>query len=151
MIPETPYSITQANWRDVGELRQLEKECFGEDSWPLWDIIGVLTMPGVVRLKAVMNERMVGFIGGDVQRGENTGWITTLGVFPAQRRLGIAAALLAECETQMGMNHVKLCVRKSNDPAILLYKRAGYQQIDIWHRYYSGGEDALVLEKIRKP
>ena len=53
-----------ATWRDLGELRTVEHECFGDDAWPLWDLVGVLTFPGVVRLKAVMSEKMFGFVAG---------------------------------------------------------------------------------------
>jgi hypothetical protein len=32
------------------------------------DLIGVLTMPNVVRLKAMSDHQMVGFIAGDVRK-----------------------------------------------------------------------------------
>ena len=36
----------------------------------------------------------------------------------------------------------------SNDAAIALYKKAGYRTVDLWKKYYSDGEDGLVMEKI---
>ena len=68
---ESPsYQILSAGWRDLGSLRRLEKICFPEDAWPLLDLIGVLSLPNVVRLKAVKlvdsaAETMIGFIAGD--------------------------------------------------------------------------------------
>jgi ribosomal-protein-alanine N-acetyltransferase len=138
-----------ASWRDLGELRILEHECFEDDAWPLWDLVGVLTFPGVVRLKAVEAEKMVGFVAGDVRPREGLGWITTIGVLPAFRRRGIANALLASCEEQMGMAVVRLCVRRSNLGAQQLYHKAGYNPAGVWERYYSDREDALVLQKDR--
>ncbi len=141
-----PFSILTATWRDVGELRVLEAECFGEDAWPLLDVISVLTIGGIVRLKAVIHERMVGFIAGD-PREEDTAWITTLGVRAPYRRLGIATALLAECEKQMRRPVIRLCVRKDNQPALQLYTKAGYRHVSVWWNYYRDGQDAFVLEK----
>jgi ribosomal protein S18 acetylase RimI-like enzyme len=138
-----------ASWRDLGELRSLEQECFGEDAWPLWDIIGVLTFPGVEHLKAVASGKMIGFIAGDIRPREGLGWITTLGVLPPFRRHGIAFDLLARCEEAMSMPVVRLCVRRSNLSAQQLYQKAGYRSAGIWERYYSDGEDALVLQKDR--
>lgn len=112
-------------------------------------MISVLTIPGVVRLKAVVDEQMVGFIAGDPHPGENLGWITTLGVLDSYRRRGIARALLNLCEEKMNLKKVRLCVRRGNAPAIALYHTSGYRIVDTWYNYYRSGEDALVLEKKR--
>ena len=148
-MEKTALSNQTANWHDLGQLRQLEQECFGEDAWPLIDLIGVLTMPGVIRLKAVFEDQMVGFIAGDPRSAERVGWITTLGVRKAYRRQGIAQSLLTICEEQMGMHRVRLCVRRDNDPALKLYEQNGYRLVDIWSNYYGQARDALVLEKER--
>lgn len=145
MKPET--IITNANLKDLRGLQQLERACFELDAWPLLDLMAVLTWPGVVRLKAEQGGRMVGFVAGEVKAREEVGWITTIGVLPAYRRQGIAAALLAACEQSMHMPRVRLSVRRSNLPAIQMYARFGYVKIDVWPGYYNGGEDALVLER----
>jgi len=144
------WSIETAEWRDFSQLKHLERMCFkSEDIWPFWDLIGILTLPGMVRLKAVLDDRMVGFIGGEIRASREQGWVTTLAVMPAYRRRGIAKALLQECEIALGTETVRLSVRASNHTAIRLYENTGYQVIDRWERYYTGGEDALVLEKRR--
>jgi len=106
------FSILPANLKDLGELRKLEQACFGKDAWPLLDLMGVLGLPGIVRLKAVIDERMVGFIAGDPKPWEVQGWITTVGVQPEYRRKGIGKALILECEERMKMPKVRLSVRK---------------------------------------
>jgi N-alpha-acetyltransferase 10/11 len=143
----SPYTIQSANWRDLFQLGALEKVCFEADAWPLLELMGVLTFPGVVRLRALADESMVGFIAGDPRRAENTGWILTLGVLPLWRRKGIAYDLLSTCERQMKMPTVRLTVRRNNQSAINLYEKMAYHQVDIWSRYYRDGEDGLVLEK----
>ncbi len=146
---ENGYIIETASWRDLKRLRQLEERCFGEDAWPLVDLFTVLVFPKMIRLKAVTHDAMAGFISAELRGASKTGWITSLGVLPAFRRQGIGAALLARCEEIIPFACVKLCVRQSNQPAIFLYQRAGYSIKDTWPKYYIGGEDALVMEKIR--
>jgi ribosomal-protein-alanine N-acetyltransferase len=141
------FDIVKASWQDLNDLRKLEDICFGEDSWPLWDLIAVLTLPKIIRMKAVVGDRMAGFVAGDPQPREGIGWIATLGVLPEFRRQGIAAALLSICEQLLALPRIRLSVRRSNESAIKLYRSAGYEMIDIWRAYYNSGEDALVFEK----
>ncbi len=149
---ENRWVILEADWKDYAQLSQLEKTCFrAEDHWPFWDLIGVLTLPGIVRFKALLDGKLVGFIGGEREVGKHLGWITTVAVNPAYRRRGIAQALLARAEDALDMRRIRLSVRASNTGAIKLYEVNGYQQVDRWPKYYVGGEDALVLEKVYRP
>lgn len=145
--PGSCAKIVTATWRDLNALRRLEKACFKEDAWPIWDLLGVLTLPGVVRLKAMVEGDMVGFIAGDERRSEQLAWIVTFGVFPAFQRQGIGSTLLAECEAQLDLPAIRLSVRRSNKAALQLYKKFGYREVNVWSNYYVGKEDALVLEK----
>jgi ribosomal protein S18 acetylase RimI-like enzyme len=141
------YRIEAASWRDLNALRRLEKICFPKDNWPLLDLVGVLTLPNVVRLKAAIGEEMVGFVAVDVKSSEQMSWVATIGVLPEYRRRGIGAALLEECEKRVGTPRMRLCVRISNHPAIRLYENYGYEKVNFWKRYYHDGEDAVVMEK----
>ena len=143
------YSIEPASWRDLNPVRQLEQVSFPKDLWPLWDIIGVLTLPNVVRLKAVRDGKLIGFIAGDIRRGEGTSWIATVAVLPEARGQGIGRELMLACEAQLPTPSVRLCVRITNEEAIQLYQSLGYRKFTIWARYYQDGEDALVMEKLR--
>lgn len=153
MNTSTPYeseanvTIEPAALRDLNALRQVERVCFPKDAWPLMDLIGVLTFPGVVRLKAVNGKEMVGFIAGDIRRLEGMAWIATLAVLPQYRGRGIGSTLLQACEDRISMKRIRLCVRISNDTAIRLYERFGYARVGEWSRYYQDGESALVMEK----
>ena len=140
--------IISATWRDLGALRHLEKVCFPEDAWPLLDLIAILSLPNVVRLKAMVDDQMVGFVAGD-QKSGNLAWIATIGVLPEFRRLGIGACLLQKCELLLGASRIRLSVRLGNTSAIQLYESFGYQRIDLWPKYYQDGTDAIVFEKIR--
>jgi ribosomal protein S18 acetylase RimI-like enzyme len=130
-------------------VRELEKLCFGRDAWPWIDTLAALTFPQTVRLKAVADERVVGFIIGDRRRLKRTGWIASIGVHPDYRRRGIGRNLLEVCEDLLAMPRIRLSLRPSNEAALHLYQQTGYVRIDTWTRYYRNGEDAIVMEKVR--
>ena len=140
--------IVPANIFDLNALRKLEKACFDKDAWPLFDLFAVLTFPEVIRLKAVVDGQMVGFVGGDPRPREGWGWIATIAVDPRYQRRGIGTALLTSCETQLGVPRSRLTVRMSNQGAISMYEKEGYKTIDVWKGYYNDGEDAIVMEKV---
>jgi len=142
-----PFQISHAGLGDLNQLREIEKACFPLDAWPLIELISILILPGEIKIKAEVEQKMVGFICGDAHRGDGVGWITTLGVLPRYQRMGIASTLLDQCEREMGMPVVKLTVRRSNLAAQTLYYERGYRQVDVWKEYYEGGEDGLILQK----
>lgn len=140
-------TILEATWRDFSFVRDLEAVCFPQDAWPFWDVIGVLTLPNILRLKAMWGDRLVGFVAVDIRRRERLAWIATIGVLPDFRRRGIAKRLLTACEERLDVSRIRLNVRASNNIAINLYRGLGYTQFGRWPRYYQGGEDAIVMEK----
>jgi len=143
-----PYDLLPASLGDLSQLGALEKACFPLDAWPLIEQIAALTFPATVRIKAVHAGKMIGFVGGDIRRSRRTGWITSLAVLQEYRRMGIGEALLRACEQALKMPLVKLSVRRTNLEAQLLYMKNGYHKVETWRRYYDGGEDAIVMEKI---
>jgi len=140
--------IVTASILDLNALRKLENESFGKDAWPLLDLIAVLTFGEVIRLKAVEDGQMAGFVAGDPRPREGWGWIATIAVDPRYRRRGIGRALLHACEAKLGVPRSRLTVRISNDTAISMYKKDGYTTTDIWNHYYNDGEDGMVMEKV---
>jgi ribosomal-protein-alanine N-acetyltransferase len=141
-------NIETASLKDLNNLRELERICFPIDNWPLLDLIGVLTIPGIIRIKATFIDNFVGFIAGNINNRESTGWITTIAVLPEFQNRGIAQSLLAECENRMNVAKIKLTVRKSNSKAIHLYEKNGYFIQEVWKSYYIDGEDAILFQKL---
>jgi len=139
--------IVTASIFDLGALRRLENESFGDDAWSLFDLIAVLTFPDVIRLKAVEDGQMAGFVAGDPRPRDGWGWIATIAVDSRYRRRGIGRALLRACEAKLGVSRSRLTVRLSNQAAISLYEQDGYVTTDIWSGYYNDGEDGMVMEK----
>jgi ribosomal protein S18 acetylase RimI-like enzyme len=139
--------IERATWRDLSNLISLEKACFGRDAWPWIDCLAALTFPEIVRLKAVFEDRPIGFVIGDRRRRENLGWIASIGVHPVFQRQGIGRRLLLACEQQLAMPRLRLTLRDSNQIAKSLYQNCGYVEVDVWSRYYVDGENGIVMEK----
>ena len=75
--------------------------------------------------------------------------INNLAVIPEQRRAGIATALLRYVLTEgarLGAVRATLEVRKSNEPARLLYERMGFSVAGVRRAYYTKPvEDAIIL------
>lgn len=147
MTDSTGYLITTAHWNDAYNLHQVSLRCFGEEAHPFLELLGQLTLPGYTRLKAVIDEQIVGFVIGEKTKDKEAVWIAALGVATGYRRRGIGEALLAACEKQMEFPRVCLCVRVSNHPAITLYENNGYHKLKVLSKYYLDGEDAFVMEK----
>jgi ribosomal-protein-alanine N-acetyltransferase len=75
--------------------------------------------------------------------------INNLAVLPDLRRQGVASVLLTHVLTEgaaLGAKRATLEVRRSNDPARLLYERFGFSVAGVRKDYYSTPiEDALIL------
>jgi [ribosomal protein S18]-alanine N-acetyltransferase len=75
--------------------------------------------------------------------------INNVAIDPALRRQGLGRLLLSEAlgaAAAMGIRHATLEVRRSNEPAVALYRALGFQQVAVRSAYYSHPvEDALVL------
>lgn len=68
-------------------------------------------------------------------------------MLPEYRGRGISHALMEKVEKLVGMPNMRLSVRASNHVAQALYRKRGYEQVDVWPEYYQGDEDAVVMEK----
>ncbi|NWG35293.1 MAG: GNAT family N-acetyltransferase [Chloroflexi bacterium] len=143
--------IHTAGLLDLKALRRLEQICFEKDAWPLLDLVAVLTWPEVIRLKAVEDGEMIGFAACDPRPTQVVAWLSTIAVDPHFQRRGIGRMLLRACEERVRQPRIKLSVRISNYGAIALYEQEGYQTVDVWGRYYSDDEDALIMEKHLQP
>jgi ribosomal-protein-alanine N-acetyltransferase len=84
--------------------------------------------------------------GGLIRKGH----VVSIAVMPQYRRRGIANALISRALEGMHYYKAKQCfleVRVTNEVAISLYKRLGFEITRTINGYYSDGEDAYVMTK----
>lgn len=75
--------------------------------------------------------------------------VLNIAIAAKARRRGIARVLMDEAAARGRERHARVCtleVRRSNVPAITLYRSLGYRQVGIRPNYYvDEGEDAIVM------
>ena len=142
--------------RHVADVAALEAAVMGTDAWN-----GALVADELGRADRVWwaayaadpkmplsaEAPLVGYAGGWVVDGDLQ--ILKVGVDPAWRRHGIARVLLARVADDarnLGARTSSLEVRAANAGAQALYAALGYETLGRRPRYYSDGEDALIMQ-----
>jgi ribosomal-protein-alanine N-acetyltransferase len=102
-------------------------------------------------LVAKAEGEIVAYSVGELEwrRGVRIGHVMNIAVAEAWRRMGIAGRLLDELECKFkerGAEFSYLEVRASNEQALHLYRKRGYQDLGVLPRYYKN-EDGLAMEK----
>ncbi len=152
--PAPVYSIKPATLRDVHAIRRLEVITFPKDAYSYLNLSSLLMWPGGAHFKALVthlagHDDLVGFVSATPDWGRQLDWIVTLGVHPDHQNHGLGRRLLAAAESAMTQTRIRLTVRASNASAIHLYEVTGYVRSHIEPRYYSDGEDGIIMEKLR--
>jgi len=78
------------------------------------------------------------------------GHIVSVAVTPEHRRKGVGEAIVGNAMEAMKLYNAKQCyleVRVTNEPAIELYKKLGFEVTRTIKGYYADGEDAYVMTK----
>jgi [ribosomal protein S18]-alanine N-acetyltransferase len=78
------------------------------------------------------------------------GHVVSIAVLPQFRHRGVAQAIIKKALEGMDYYKAKQCfleVRVTNDIAISLYKKLGFEVTRTINGYYSDGEDAYVMTK----
>lgn len=132
----------------ISAVAELERLCFSQP-WSEKSLAEELDNPNAAFFTALRDGKVAGYAGMHCVCGE--GYLDNVAVFPAFRRQGVAAALLAALENearQRGGEFLSLEVRPSNRQAIALYKKLGFAEAGRRKDFYSGPrEDALLLTK----
>ncbi len=141
---------------DVPRLAELERELFGASAWTAAMLHEELRAPGrwYVGVDAVPDGRTSGapvrllayaglWFDGD------SATVMTLGVAPEAQRRGLGSVLLDALVAHarsLGADAVLLEVRVDNEPAIALYRRAGFEVLGRRRRYYQPEDiDAFTM------
>ncbi|MCD6323911.1 MAG: ribosomal protein S18-alanine N-acetyltransferase [Desulfurococcales archaeon] len=132
-------------------LREHYPEYFWRDHLRYW---------GKAFLVAEVDGDVVGYVMTRVERSigylsrllpKKVGHIVSIAVHPDYRRRGLGTKLMSEAERRLkevyGVKEIYLEVRVSNEPAIKLYEKLGYEKVRRVKYYYLDGEDAWIMAK----
>jgi [ribosomal protein S18]-alanine N-acetyltransferase len=131
---------------DFQEIVEIETEAFSEHDSLVY--MNFYEMVGDGFLVAVQDGKVVGYIVG-YRSAENEGHIFSIGVKEEYRGKGIGTELIHEiCDMFVvnGLKYARLEVRYSNKGAQKLYKSIGFVSCWTEKRYYSDGEDGMVMK-----
>lgn len=143
------FQILDAEIRHIPQLEALEQSCFSMP-WTAEQLRSQLRDAQHEFLAAVSSEdRVLGYVGMMVVLDE--GYISNVAVDPANRRQGIADALINRLIERCGVHRlafVTLEVRAGNAPAIALYEKHGFVRVGLRKNYYEKPrEDAVLMTK----
>ena len=141
--------ITIREWteQDIAQIAQLEQRCF-EDAWPKELLADVLTYSFLHGFLIEDDGKILGYCCLRILF--ETADVDNIAVDEAERGKGYGDILLTLMETRaaaMGATECLLEVRVSNVAARGLYEKHGFVEIGVRKKYYSNGEDALVMRK----
>jgi [ribosomal protein S18]-alanine N-acetyltransferase len=134
--------------RDLAAIERIERESYSTP-WSRSMFAGELSKPSSVCLGAFDGEtrKLIGYL--IVSRYVDAWHIMNIAVAPGRRRSGAATMMLLrlfEMTAGDGRRGYTLEVRVSNEGAIELYRRLGFQARGIRRGYYTDNrEDALIM------
>ena len=146
------YCILDARQEHLDQIERLEQLCFSMP-WTRDQLASQLPDERHVFLVAAgENNVVLGYVGMMYVLDE--GYISNVAVRPEMRGCGIASALikrLLEISDKKELSFVTLEVRASNQPAIGLYQKHGFEVVGRRKNYYKlPREDALLMTRFWK-
>lgn len=138
-------TVRAANERDLDDLARIEHESLS-GTWTRDALADELQKSFARLMVAERDDGVCAFvhcwlIADEIQ-------ILNVATAPSHRRRGVARALLRSLLDELqpkGFRVALLEVRASNVAAIALYHSMGFRDDAIRERYYSDGEDALLM------
>ena len=141
------YKIIPMTEEHVAGIKKVDDLCF-ESPWSLKAFESELENPIAFYFVAVKDDEVIGYCGYWWTFGEAQ--ITNVAVSPEYRQKGIASALMDEminhCR-EMDVFSITLEVRVSNNAAISMYEKYGFERVGLRPKYYNNKEDALLMTK----
>lgn len=141
-------TIREMGEEDLREVARLERKIFSRP-WSEESFRDALSSPDHCYLAALYSGTLVGYCG--LWCSFDTADLCNLAVAADFRKRNLGSALLSQglaAVKRRGVERVLLEVRRSNDPAIGLYAKFGFEELGIRPGYYSHPvEDGILMEK----
>ena len=136
--------------KDVPAIARIENISFSQP-WSKKGITDFIKQNNSVCIVAEEFGKVVGYVG--FYHVMDEGNITNLAVLPGYKRIGVGENLmrfLIEKVNELGVKGITLEVRESNEAAISLYTKLGFDSVGIRKRFYEKPvEDAIIMWKFK--
>ncbi|MFW9924404.1 MAG: GNAT family N-acetyltransferase [Candidatus Thorarchaeota archaeon] len=151
------YKIRKFNPdKDIEAVQQVNRRCLPEN-YPRFFFLEIAEkFPEGFNVAEMENGELAGYEMTRIERGLSNfgygickkGHIISIAVLDEYRRNRIAENLMVAAANALRVRDVKeiyLEVRESNQAAINLYQKLGYQSLKISAQYYNDGESAIIM------
>lgn len=137
--------IKQIEENDIEKIYELEKLCF-LDAWSKSMLAKEIKKENSFFYGFVINNELIGYIL--LNKCLDEAEILKICVVNKYRKRGIGKKLIDfSVENIPDLKIINLEVRKSNIPAINLYKSKGFEIVGERKKYYKNNEDAVLMTK----
>ena len=142
--------MTLRRWKyeDILAISELEKQCFPQEPWSYRMLADSFENENFIGVLCDEDGEVAGY--GGLSMGYDTADIDNLAVAESYRGNGFGGAVLEELVSaarERGAVKVFLEVRVSNYAAMSLYLKHGFRGVYARTRYYTNGEDCLVMAR----
>lgn len=158
LLIQKNYTMRRFSQADLEAVIGINRVCLPENYAPYFFIDTFNTLPEAF-VVAESQGRVVGYVMCRLEHGfsdlrklrfARKGHIVSVAVMPDFRNQGIAYSLVEQALSALSAHHADECyleVRTSNEPAINLYKKMGFDITRTIPRYYYDASDAYVMTK----
>jgi ribosomal-protein-alanine N-acetyltransferase len=156
------YTLRKFAINDLPSVTQINMACLPENYTDIFFVDLFRRYPETF-IVAEQNRKIAGYIMCRIEMGLSNlglsgvvkkGHVVSVAVMPEDRRRGIGEALVTSAMDGMRRYGARQCyleVRVTNQEAIALYKKLGFEVTRTIHGYYADGEDAFVMSKSLQP
>lgn len=141
-------TVRRCKYEDILAVAELEKECFKGESWGFGTLASAFENSNYTMLVAEDGNEIIGY--GCIQTVCEGCDLENVLVAEPYRGSGVGKAIVTELLNDArarGAQEVFLEVRVSNSAALSLYLGCGFSGVYARTRYYSDGEDCLVMKR----
>ena len=149
-IPKREVSIRTFRHEDIVPLSAVDREAFGEASYPMFFLQQASDVFNSLFLIAEIEKEIVGYSLGAKELDSSRGWVLSLAVKKQYRRMGIAKKLTENLIHILGtydIDEVYLTVDPNNTPAINLYTKLNFLEIRKMDEYFGPNTSRLIMCK----
>lgn len=143
-------------WQDLDRVTPIEQQSFPDDAWSeasWWAELAqrprreYLVAESSTSAGSDTKPALLGYAGLD--HAGDTADVMTIVVAPSARRAGLGRDLLAALLDRAGRGgaeHLLLEVRADNEPAIAMYRRAGFEVLTTRPGYYRAADGGSAID-----